>query len=369
MSVPMKPWEGLNLRNSPFNSPMIAPVGIPPNVYQALGSRGRLIASGNQQVPPLPPRTSNSFRSGGLSSLHHGPSLFNGGYGMYGGYGMPYGSAYGMRADYDSRFLQAAEEATNGTFQSIESLVRAFSSITMMLDSTYQALHMSFRSVLSVADNMSKLKSVAVTIFSSLPILKFLYWLYRRILYMLGLVNSVPLKESVWKAAESQVLGSSSTNQQAAVTAATAASTWPLIGLFGVMLGAPYLLYRAFAPQINSKTLEGWNPSTGIKVKAICDFDCPNRGEIPFKTGDILIVPSDFRVHHGWSVAKLGNSIGYIPADRVAPYNPIAVTQVKPAAASNKSAVVNDETSANENSASVQQIDNIVEENAFTLNK
>lgn len=39
-----------------------------------------------------------------------------------------------------SRFLQVAEEATNNTFQSIESFVRAFSSITMMLESTYQVI-------------------------------------------------------------------------------------------------------------------------------------------------------------------------------------------------------------------------------------
>uniref|UniRef100_T1I3E4 Peroxisomal membrane protein PEX13 n=1 Tax=Rhodnius prolixus TaxID=13249 RepID=T1I3E4_RHOPR len=284
---------------------LIPNVGNLPPVYQRIIARAQ---AGNQQVPPLPPRPHSKS-----NHMSYGGPMY-GGYGMY-GYGMPYGGGFGLRGgDYDSRFLQVAEEATNNTFQSIESFVRAFSSITLMLESTYQALHMSFRSVLSVADNMSKLRSVALNIFSSLSILKFLYWMYRRILYMLGLVNQVPLRESVWKAAESQVLGTTASNVGPEISQP---STWPLLGLFGLMLGAPYILYRVLAPQINSKTPEGWDPSTGISVQAICNFENPARGEIPFKKGDILIVPSDFRVHHGWTIAKLGTNVGYIPANRV----------------------------------------------------
>uniref|UniRef100_A0A224XS28 Peroxisomal membrane protein PEX13 n=1 Tax=Panstrongylus lignarius TaxID=156445 RepID=A0A224XS28_9HEMI len=309
MSAPVKPWEASTLRNMQF-SPNVG--NLPHNVFHRIVARGQ---GGNQQVPPLPPRP--HARNNHVS---YGGPLYSG-YGMY-GYGMPYGGGFGLRGgDYDSRFLQVAEEATNSTFQSIESFVRAFSSITMMLESTYQALHMSFRSVLSVADNMSKLRSVALNIFSSLSILKFLYWLYRRILYMLGLVNTAPLRESAWRAAESQVMGTGLglvASNAGAVT--QQASSWPLLGLFGLMLGAPYILYRVLAPQINSKTPEGWDPSTGIAAQATCNFENPARGEIPFKKGDILIVPSDFRVQHGWTIAKLGTSVGYIPADRVSLY-------------------------------------------------
>lgn len=69
-----------------------------------------------------------------------------------------------------------------------------------------------------------------------------------------GLVNQVPLRESVWKAAESQVLGTTASNVGPEISQP---STWPLLGLFGLMLGAPYILYRVLAPQINSKTPEG----------------------------------------------------------------------------------------------------------------
>jgi peroxin-13 len=85
-----------------------------------------------------------------------------------------------------------AEESSQPAFQSIEAFVRSFSSMTMMLESSYQAMHMSFRAILSVADNMSRLRSVIGKFFSSLAVLRLLHWFYRKILHMLGRVSEGP---------------------------------------------------------------------------------------------------------------------------------------------------------------------------------
>ena len=43
-------------------------------------------------------------------------------------------------------------------FQSIESIVHAFGSVSMMLESTFHAVHSSFQAVLGVAEHFSKMK-------------------------------------------------------------------------------------------------------------------------------------------------------------------------------------------------------------------
>lgn len=66
------------------------------------------------------------------------------GYGGYGGYNVV--SGYGVGGG--SEVARIAEDSTRSAFQSVEALVHAFSSISMMLESTYFALHSSFRAVI-----------------------------------------------------------------------------------------------------------------------------------------------------------------------------------------------------------------------------
>ena len=91
-----------------------------------------------------------------------------GGMGSYGGYS-PYSSygsyGYGGMGGYGgndymgSSIARQAEESSRPAFQSIESIVQAFTSVSMMLDSTFQAVYNSFRAVIGVADNFTRLKT------------------------------------------------------------------------------------------------------------------------------------------------------------------------------------------------------------------
>lgn len=128
-------------------------------------------------------------RFGGLGYGYSG--LGSGyGYGGYGGYntynsGYGYGSGYGNPTT-DNRFIQLAEEGSRPAFESFQSVISMLQSITCMFDSTFQAVHASYASVLGVADNFSRMRSMLISVFSSISALKGLKWLFRQILYILG---------------------------------------------------------------------------------------------------------------------------------------------------------------------------------------
>ena len=69
-------------------------------------------------------------------------------YGGGGGYGYGYGSPAGAGTGADNRFIRLAEENSRPAFETIQSVVNTFGSISMMFESTYYALYSSFRSAL-----------------------------------------------------------------------------------------------------------------------------------------------------------------------------------------------------------------------------
>ena len=76
--------------------------------------------------------------------------MYGGGYGgMYGGamggglYGGGYGGMPGQVGDPNS-LMNAYNQSTQATFQTIESIVGAFGGLAQMLESTYMATHSSF---------------------------------------------------------------------------------------------------------------------------------------------------------------------------------------------------------------------------------
>jgi len=142
-------------------------------IYSASNSYSRMpyssygnpmYANYNSAYRPYPNNYSYSYGSGG---------------GMYGN-GM-YGPPPPGGNDYPT-FVQMAEESSASTFQSIESFVHGFGSISTALESTYHAVYSSFRAVIDVADHFGRVKNVL----SSLAIFRFIRWLFRRILYLIG---------------------------------------------------------------------------------------------------------------------------------------------------------------------------------------
>lgn len=88
--------------------------------------------------------------------------------------------------NYFCRFFHYVEESTRPTFHLIETILHTFSSMTMLLESTYFALTNSFRAILNVAENIGKLRSTLNQLFSTFALIKFLKWLYKKIIYTIG---------------------------------------------------------------------------------------------------------------------------------------------------------------------------------------
>ena len=162
-------------------------------------------------------------------------------------------------------FIHLAEESSRPAFQSIESLVHAVSSVSMMLESTFHALYSSFRAVLSVADHFSRLKMHFTQIFSAFAVIRTLKWIYKKLLYALGknvgafqAVRSMailkliyfiylgfspedPITESAWTDAMNTARQKV---EELQADPLKGRSSWPIVIFFGIVMSGPYLLWR-----------------------------------------------------------------------------------------------------------------------------
>lgn len=217
-------------------------------------------------VPPVPPRPVQSIQSYrpsygsfpgssynpyGSSSLYSGAyspySPYSGGYGMGGGLGGSLGySRFGQTGGEDvapSRFVQQAEESSRGAFQSIESIVQAFTSVSMMMDATFSAVYNSFRAVLDVANHLTRLRMHFTKVLSAFALVRTLRYLYHRIQRMLGLRRDGEV-EDLWADSEGAVLATRGAGAAMEDPRAGAVKSWPIFLFLAVVLGGPYLIWK-----------------------------------------------------------------------------------------------------------------------------
>lgn len=180
---------------------------------------------------------------------------------MYGGYS-PYnmGGAYGM-GGYSrfsnteevapSRFVQQAEEGSRGAFQSIESIVQAFASVSMMLDATFSAVYNSFRAVLDVANHLTRLRSHLTRVLSAFALVRTLRYLYRRLQRLLGRRSDTEA-EDLWADSASDALATNAPRIGAGIDDQTIKS-WPIFLFFAVVLGGPYLIWKLLSSSPGSE--------------------------------------------------------------------------------------------------------------------
>ncbi|CAD7673081.1 unnamed protein product [Nyctereutes procyonoides] len=220
--------------------------------------------------PPILPRPSQQTGSSNVNTLRPAHSSFSSGYGAYGNsfYGnySPYSYGYNglgynrLRVDDlpPSRFVQQAEESSRGAFQSIESIVHAFASVSMMMDATFSAVYNSFRAV-----------------FSAFALVRTIRYLYRRLQWMIGLRR-----------------GSENSNS---------AKSWPIFLFFAVILGGPYLIWKLLSTHNDE--------DDHVVARAEYDFAAVSEEEISFQQQPKV---------RGWLLASLdGQTTGLIPANYV----------------------------------------------------
>ncbi|XP_063984279.1 peroxisomal membrane protein PEX13 [Diachasmimorpha longicaudata] len=287
------------------------------------------------QPPPLPPRRiTNSYQSyggyrpgfvggyGGYNSYGFGSNLgYGGSYGGYGSYGNSYGSPYGNfghpSGDVENRFVQFAEESTRPAFQSIESIVHTFSSVTMMLESTFFAMTSSFKAILSVADNVGRVRNMFGQLLSTFALIRFLKWLYRKIMFQLGLRPDDPNSDAVWQKTVLEVANGEKTGP----------STWPILIFLGLLVGIPYLIHKLVSQNIPQNTINQNDPKEWFKCKepvfsatAAYDFTAATPEEMSLRAGQkVWLAPESLQPKNlpGWSKATDSVNVGLIPSNYV----------------------------------------------------
>ncbi|KAI1287616.1 Peroxisomal membrane protein PEX13 [Halotydeus destructor] len=315
-------------------------------------------AGGANEPPPLPPRpdqpgynaVSRPYQMGmsGYSpygnmsspySMMGGYGSMGGyggaGYGSYGGYGGYGGGGYGMSrygmpghcegsSGDQNDFMRLAEESSRQAFQSIESIVHAFGSVAMMLESTYFAVHSSFRAVLGVAEHLTRMKGQVSGLVQRLAIIKTLHWFARRLAYLIGLSRNDPKDEAMWKeaAAKATELPLSPEGVLDALTrddAGRRKSSWPIMIFFAVVCGTPWLIWKLLSKitGTSSPNKEWMTGTTDHYIAtALYNFETQSPKEVSFKTGQqILIAPKDCQPHvRGWLLATVdGVKSGLVP--------------------------------------------------------
>ncbi|KRT80977.1 SH3 domain-containing protein [Oryctes borbonicus] len=248
------------------------------------------------------------------SSLYSTPYSGYSSYGTYGGY-----NSYGGMGNYpaygaEDRFIQYAEERSRNTFSNIENVVRAFSSISMMLDNTFFAMTSSFRAVLSVAENFGRLRSVFGQIWYSVNIFRLIKWLFRKIQVMFGLKATENVRSLAWNEALSGATAEVNGNRGGA--------SWSTLAFLGVIISTPYIISK-FLPKYEDK----YNPnnwlSAGVRAKAAFDFVATSPNELTINTNDeIVLAPKHIQqemalYNSGWAYATCNGRSGVIPLNYI----------------------------------------------------
>ncbi|ELU04457.1 hypothetical protein CAPTEDRAFT_163996 [Capitella teleta] len=249
--------------------------------------------------------------------MGYGSSMGYGG-GMYGGMNRYGGGAYGMQQDSPNTFVQQAEDSSRQAFQSIESIVQAFGSVSMMLESTFYAVYNSFRAVIGVADQFTRMRMHFAQIFSAFAVIRSLRWLYRKLLVLLRL-RQAGLPEDAWNQAAQASLASLAEGEVKG-----GRSSWPILMFFAITLGGPWLIWRILKSMGGGPTESAAEWASGLDdhfvARADYDFQGNTDEELSFRRGQkIIVAPKDLQPRvRGWILGSVdGQRKGLVPANYV----------------------------------------------------
>lgn len=312
----------------PPYAPAIGQLASPPSYPPG---RAASTAPNKLSPPPPPPRPSQYAQQPGAPNF---PYQGFSGYRNYPRYGGGYPGNPGL-SDFSqnyslnpqtysgippNRFVELAEASSLPAFQSIQSVVQTFGSVSMMLESTFHAVHSSFQAVLTVVEQFSKMKLCFSQIFSAFAALRVLKYLYKKLLFLSGIIKVSPgFSESVWR--ESANLQTNLTERDL-----KAPIKWPLAVYLGLVCAAPYLVWKFITSvtNIDKKALEDngdWKRQIGehYLARAIYDFSSDRQEELSFNKGSRLVLaPQHLQPRvRGWLLASDGMLSGLVPANYI----------------------------------------------------
>ena len=275
--------------------------------------------SGNPGLPPPVPPRSSSFpgSSLGYPTAHpmgglSGTPWTTGTMGHNSYYNSPFNS-YSPTSSFNSNSANHfIPSGARGPFETVESVVHAVSSISMLLDSTYSALLSSVRSVYAVGEQLSRMKSQMGHLYTALAFTRLLRWLKDNFGWAIG---RNPTPDLIWTNVVQQEVASSKKRP----------SQWPLLVYMAFLIGAPYITWRFVQSVTLSQSELGQEWMKGeaehFVAQAEYNFDASRQDELSFRNGDRLrIAPTEMQTsgNRGWLLATInGEKSGLVPVNRI----------------------------------------------------
>uniref|UniRef100_A0A0N4ZXR5 Peroxisomal membrane protein PEX13 n=1 Tax=Parastrongyloides trichosuri TaxID=131310 RepID=A0A0N4ZXR5_PARTI len=287
--------------------------------------------------PPLPPRPNqlNNEANNGVYSFNpninysglNNPYMYNNIYPAMYGNNMYNNYLYNNNNNItpESNFVRLAEESSRGAFQSIESIVNAVASVAHMLSSTHNALFSSFRAVIGVVEQFTKLKVQLVGVVETFFIFKIIKKLWKYILVKLKLLpESSLINETAWETPHKPLKANEWIAQELGGNTRDGVN-WPALLFWIIAIGGPWLIYKFVSRMVNTiEESRKWATGAADHYTARALFSFQGNAsnhELSFNEGDQLrVAPKDQQPPiRGWLLASSedGNRIGLVPINYV----------------------------------------------------
>jgi len=246
----------------------------------------------------------NNYPYRGMASMNMG------GFNPYGAYGQP------TNGQYQDPTVIAAAESSRPAFESIQAVVQSFNSVSMMLESTFTAMHMSFQALLGVAENFTRLKMFMMKLYSTIVSFKLARWFLTKLFYLLRMVRGgkgTNTEEDLWTAL-------SSTDHKERIP--SDGRSWPLVVFSGLLVATPYFVYKllnSVTPVPNSTNSSAINtiPTNMAVGVAQYDWRSVNPKTIPLVKGKSYLTSQEHLAsarQTGWLlVDNFDRKQGYVP--------------------------------------------------------
>ncbi|CAF1169362.1 unnamed protein product [Adineta steineri] len=303
-----KPWES-----------------IPPMLSQPFPSSFNTINNGfmstNESIrthgvnPPPPPRIIQQPQSIGVypvtnySNPYHGqqPTSYN--------------NYYSNQSNTPkSNFTQIALEESRSAFNSIESIIQTFHSITSMFETTFTNIHTSFRTMIDLFDHFTRLRSELTTLYPLVLFWRFFKHIFNRLLKIFHLRKTKNIEDSwttIYNSLQQTTESTEKVHKQ---------SSSLLVALFFIVsFGTPMLMLKFLNSTIKKRQMNNnWmqQEKNQACVVALYDYVARNSDELSFTRGTtIYLAPSAYQSTKScWFLGTIDHiHTGLIPANYVQP--------------------------------------------------
>lgn len=272
----------------------------------------------------------------GNSGLYGNAGLYgnNGmyGYGLYGNSGYGYGYGYGRGATGTAAGMNGPgiiTESTMATFQLLENLIGAINGFAQILESSYMATYNSFFTLVSFAEEISRLKEFLGSIFGMFNLIK----MFKKLLihFKPRSIHQTNETNSLVEEFQNTVKIRNGNNGKENRARNRRLAWKPLILFFMAVFGFPYLLQKyinrlqnSHIKQLLSKGLmdEPIDLTSLDFARALYDFIPENPTiELTLKKGDLMAIISkkdpNGKESLWWRVRTKKGDVGYVPSNYI----------------------------------------------------